>query len=173
MAATVGIYEINGASYTPGAGGQNKAAGSIAYRANDTYLTDTANPVVRPSSATTQSYEKWLHMRCTVAPTTSISNPRFYTTGNAVASGVNFYTRNTNTNTFAQPAAGPAYNAGLHTDITAITSASPKALNTVAAGPWSGTGDIGDFNITWASVGTTAGPGSMGSSTLVYSWDEV
>lgn len=170
MAATMGIYEVNGASYTPGSTGTNKAAGNIAFRANDSSLTDTANPVVRPGAGTTQSYEKWLHLRAS-GTFTSISNPRFYTSGNSISTGVNFYVRTTNTNTFAQPAVPSNNSAG--TDVTTYTSGSPKVMNAIAAGPWTGVGDIGDFLTSWASVGPTASAGSMGSSTFVFTWDEV
>lgn len=170
MAATMGWYEVNGATYTPGSGGTNKAAGTVAFRANDSSATDSANPVVRPAAGTQQSYEKWMHLRAS-GTFTSISNPKIYLTGAAIASGVTVYVRTIQTNTFSAPAV-PANNAS-GTDATSYTASAPKAINSVAAGPWTSAGDVGDFVVLWGSVASTAAAGSMGSWTYVLAWDEV
>lgn len=171
MAATMAIIEANGASYTPGSGGTNKAAGTIAFRANDSSSTDTANPVVKPAASTQQSYEKWLKLRAS-GSFTSISSPRFYCSGVTPATGVTLYARTTNPSGFSAPAV-PANNTG-GTDATGYNSGSTKSLAVAAAGPWSSAGDVGDFLVLWASLSTSVGPGALFSGgSFVFAWDEI
>jgi hypothetical protein len=173
MAASMGIYEVTGSSYTPGSTGVNKANSTIWFRANDSTSTGSDSPVARPTSGTTQSYEKWLHLRVT-GTFTSVSNPRFYVSSHSPSTGVTFYARTTGTNTFATPAA-PASNAS-GTDVANYTSGAPKSLYVFAtgsSGSWTAAGDVGDFLVAWASVNSSASAGSMGSSVFVFSWDEV
>lgn len=173
MAATVLIYEWNGASGVQAS--TDKTSGTLRYKNADNATVDANNPLVKPTSGNNRSYEKWtrLHIGGT-GPTGSITAPKFYTDGsNSYGTGISAYILTTNPGSYATPAV-PANDAS-GTDQFSYTSASPKALDVANAGPFSGTNtDFGDYAVLWMTLATTvsAPQNPTSSETLTFAYDE-
>lgn len=173
MAATVTILEWNGTSGSQTS--TDKTSGTIRYKAADNSTVDANNPLVKPTSGSFRSFEKWtrLHIGST-GPTGSITSPKFYTDGsNSFGTGITAFIRTTNPGSYATPAT-PADDTG-GTDQFSFTSASPKALDVANSGPFSGTNtDFADFAVLWMTLATTvsAPQNPTASETLTYAYDE-
>jgi hypothetical protein len=166
MAATVLIKEKNGAGETA----TDKTSGTIRFKNADDANVDLNNPLVKPGAGVDYSFEKWLRMNVSVAPSGNIANPKFYMTGSA-DTGQTLYAKTTNPGSYSTPA--EATTATGYTDAFTYTSGSPKALDVANAGPYTGTGDKGDYLVMMMTVGTTvAAPGTLNSKTLTIQWDE-
>lgn len=167
MAATMLIREKNGAGETA----TDKTSGTIRFKNADNATVDLVNPMVVPGSGTDFSYEKWL--RLNVSGTfTQIDNLNFYTDGTiGFGTGIAAYAKTTNPGTYTAPAEATTTTG--YTDITAYTSGSPKPLDVANAGPFTGTGDIGDYLVLMLTVDSTASQGLKTAETLTFSWDEI
>ena len=133
-------------------------------------------PLVRPAIGLQRSYEKWLRLYIgSPSPSGSITAPKFYTSGSA-GTGVTIYARTTNASAYSTPTIPANDSAG--TNITNYTSASPKAMDAVNAGPFStANADFGDYLVLWMTIGPTATLSSRQQpiSVLVnffFSWSE-
>lgn len=166
MAATVLIREKNGAGETA----TDKTSGTIRFKNADDATVDLNNPLVKPGAGVDYSYEKWLRLNVSVAPAGNITNPKVYMTGSA-DTGQNLYMRTTNPGSYTTPAEATATTG--YTDAFTYTSGSPKALDVANAGPYTSTGDKGDYLVMMMTVGTTvAAPGTLNSKTITFTWDE-
>lgn len=162
MAATVTIVEKNGAGGTP----TDKTSGTVRFKNADNSTVDTANPMVKPTSGTDYSFEKWL--RLNVAGTyTEISNIKAYSDGaNGLGTGVGLFAKAVTA--YATPAEATATTG--YTDFFTYTSGSPLSLG---AGPFTGTGEKGDHLVMIMTVLDTASGGVTPSETLTIAWDEI
>jgi hypothetical protein len=167
MAATVLIREKNGA----GEAATDKTGGTIRFKNADDANVDLNNPLVKPSSGQfDRSFEKWLRMNISVAPAGQITAPKVYMTGSA-ETGQTLYMRTTNPGAYTQPAEA-ASDAG-YTDAFTFTSGSPKAMDVANAGPFTGTGDKGDYLVMMMKIADNiAAPGTLAAKTLTLQWDE-
>lgn len=167
MAATVLIREWN---VNDTAQATDKTGGTIRFKDANNATVDLNNPIVRPTSGTVYSYEKYLKLKITVAPAGSITNLRCYSDGtNSFGTGIGMHIGNTASwgtpvKTESSVAIDQAAN-----DFFAKTSGSPLSFG---AGPYSSIGDIGDFVVMQASVASTASPGLTVSELLTTAWDE-
>lgn len=177
MAATVLIRRLTGA------GPSATDITSINTRANaeDAHSTaGTSNPIQIPAAGTNYSYWVVTRLDCTVAPTTSISNIKWYTDGaNGFGTGV---TCRVGTATGYTQATGTAGTTG--TELTVgnygtftlgnanaftYTTGSPLSVS----GTTSTTGQFGDRVVYQIEVASTASPGATSSETFTWRYDEI
>lgn len=174
MAATCNIREWNGASGSPAY--TNKDSGTVRFQAADRQNDDATNPLVIPTSNRTYSFNKWLRFYIASGTFTNITNVQAYTDGaNGYSTGVKLWAATDSA--YDTPAAPvntndpPQHDAVGMTDAFSYTSGSPVTLG---AGPYTTTGDAGDFLVMVMEVETTATTsGSTGNETLTVSYDEV
>lgn len=163
MVATVQLIEKNGAGATV----TDKTSGTIRFKTADNSTVDTNNPMVVPAASSNFSYQKWCILNCTVAPSTQITNVRWYTSGsNPFGTGVNLWWKAvTAYATPTQPASTTGYTNGF-----TYTSGAPL---TTGSGTYTGTGQFGDHLVMMLEVQSTAAAGALTAATLTLSWDEI
>jgi hypothetical protein len=161
MAATVQIGQKNGASGTF----TDVTSGTVRFKNADNATVDLANPMVKGTAADF-SYEKYLRLKCTVAPAAQITNAKMYTDGTNGWTGVNLWVT---TGTYATPAEGT----GTSGYVNAFNYTSGGSQIDLAAGTVSGTGEFGTHVKLLMEVGTGATGGVLTGETLTASWDEV
>lgn len=167
MAATVLIREKNGAGETA----TDKTSATVRFKTADDANVDNNAPMVKPAAGSNWSYQKWLRGDISVGPAGSITNWKFYTDGTQSNTGVTMYAKTTNPTAFATPALETASTG--YTDAFTYTSGSPKQLDVGNAGPYSATGDFGDYlKLAMAITSSVTAPGTLTSETLTFSWDE-
>lgn len=166
MVATVQIVEKNGAGGTQ----TDKTSGTIRFKNADNSTVDTSNPMVIPGAGSDWSYEKWVRLNVTVAPSTQISNIRAYTDGSSgFGTGVSLWWKNGGN--YSTPAEGTASTG--YTDAFTYTSGATLGLGTTNAGPYTGTGEKGDHLVMLLQVASTATQGSLTAETLTIAYDEI
>lgn len=164
MVAVVQIHEKNGA----GEAATDKTSGTIRFKNADNALANTSDPIPIPSSGTNFSFEKWLRLSVTVAPDTQIENLQAYSDGGDGLANVTVHYKTEGT--YATPSK-PANATGL-TDFFTSNSGSPIDMDGINTGPFSGTGDIGDYLVMCWEVAAAAQQGASASETLTFSYDE-
>lgn len=163
MAATVQIVEKNGAGGTA----TDKTSGTIRLKNADDATVDLNNPLTIASGQTDYSYEKWLRLKCTVAPSGQISNLKFYTDGSSgFGTGVNLWAKAVTS--YATPAEGTATTG--YSTAFGYVAGTALALGT---GTHTGTGEIGDHVVLLMTVADTAGQGVKTAETITFSYDEI
>ena len=163
MVATVQIVEKNGAGGTA----TDKTSGTIRMKNADNATVDNNNPMVIPGAGSDYSFEKWLRLNVTVAPSVQLSNIRFYTDGsNGMGTGVLLWAKAVAS--YATPA--EATSTSGYTNAFSYTSGSPLSLG---AGPFTGTGEKGDHAVLMQEVQSTATQGQTPSETITFSYDEI
>lgn len=167
MAATVLIREKNGAGETA----TDKTSGTIRFKNADDATVDNNNPLVKPGAGQVdRSYEKYLRMNVSVAPAGNITSPKFYMTGSA-NTGQTLYIKTTNPGSYSTPAEASADTG--YTDAFTYTSGSPKAIDVANAGPYTGTGDKGDYMQMMMKIDeNVSAPGPLTAKTMTIQWDE-
>ena len=176
MPATVQIVRLTGAGPTA------TDITSINTRANaeDAHSTaGTTNPIQIPASGTNYSYWVVTRLNCTVAPSTSISNIKWYTDGaNTLGTGITMkaatasvYVQATGTlgTTGTQMIVGNYTGLSTPADAFTYTSAAPLSVT----GTTSTTGQFGDRVVYQIEVASTASPGATGQETLTWRYDEI
>ena len=175
MPATVIIEEHNGAGSA--ATQTDKTSGTVRFKNADNALVNTANPLVIPSSGQEYSFEKWLRLNVTVAPSTEISNVREYSDGaNNFGTGVKLWA--SSFGHYADPVIPIETNdppldqdGAAMTNWFTYTSAAPQDLDDDAV--FSGAGEIGRFVALVMEVETTATQGTLTAETATFSFDEI
>lgn len=164
MAATVNIVTHHGAT---GATQSNVNGGTTRFKVADNATVDTNNPIPIPAAGTNYSYIKQLRLNVTVAPSSGISNLKFYTDG---ANGWTGVTINAKTSaSYTNPATqGTSALAGT-ADAFTYTSGSALAISGSIGAT---TGFVGDYVQLQMAVGTSASPGLLSSETLTFAYDE-
>jgi len=166
MAATVSVKESNGA--TPTASTITNAR----YKTEDTYATDTSNPLVKPSSGTNYSFWKFHYLNADSSPTGTIDNVKWYTDGSIGWSGCTLYV---GVHSIYSQATGTVGTTG---DV--FSAASYVAASFVSAVPLSiggsidnpSTGKITDYIVTQVGVSTSASAGTLSQETIYWRYDE-
>lgn len=163
MAATVQIVEKNGAGGTP----TDKTSGSIRFKNADDAAVNLSNPMVKPTSGTDFSFEKWLRMNVIGGSYSQITDIKAYMDGgNGLGTGVALWAKAVAS--FATPAQATATTG--YADAFSYTSGAPLALG---AGPYTSTGEKGDHLVMMLTVDNTASGGVTPSETLTIAWDEI
>ena len=185
MAATIQIVRKTGPSGSITV--DNITGINTRANAEDTHTTaGTSNPIRVPSAGTNYSYWVSTRLRCTVAPSGTVDNIKWFTDGaNGFGTGVTSKGAKASTGTDSgyRQATGTAGTTGiqltqvLHTgldeapvDVFTYTSASPKSLVGSISSP--STGEFGDHLIYQIEVVSTAGPGVTPSETFTWRYDE-
>lgn len=175
MPATVIINEKNGAGETATA----KTSGTVRFKNADNATVDAVAPLIKPTADREYSFEKFLRIEVTVAPATNMTNLNFYMDGaNGYATGIKLWGRDlaayttpaVPTQTNDPPLIPVGGTPAAATDAFTWTSASPADLG---AGPFTGTGDKGDYVCLVMEVETTASNGASGDETATFEWDEI
>ena len=162
MAATVTILEKNGAGGTT----TDKTGGTVRLKKADNSTVDLANPLVKPSSGSDWSFQKWLIMNF-AGSYTQATNGRFYADGSSgLGTGVNLWARAAAS--YATPVQETS-NTGYANAFT-YTSVSPLSLG---AGPVTGTGQKFDHVVLAGEVLNTASGGLTSSEAISFAWDEI
>lgn len=168
MAATMEIHEMSGAD-----AGTDKTSGTIRFKDADDATVDTNNPLVVPAEGTTYSYTKKLRAYLQDAPTTQVSNLRWYSDGTSgFGTGVAVTVKNIGT-TF-----GTQYKTAMTegADLFGKTSAAPLDGDGTDTGPFvpadvdTYVGDIIELQM---SVASTASHGALSAETLTFAYDEI
>jgi hypothetical protein len=178
MAATMDIYEFNGAGPT----GTIKTSSTIRFKKLDNATVDSNNPLVKPASSYDRSYIKSLRLFCTAAGsgTTTAANPRFYASG-APGTGVTLYAKVTATSTYTQAVAaatgtgeGPT-TASAWTDVSSNYYDSSHTLslaNGLANSNFSQGNAHGNYVELYMRIDNTVAAGTTSGVTFTISWDE-
>ena len=175
MAATVIVNEKNTLSGTK----TDKTSGTVRFKNADDATVDANDPLIKPAINREYSFEKWLLVEVTVAPDTNITALEFYMDGtNNYATGIKLWGRAITT--FVTPAVPTETNdppqipvngtPAAATDAFTWTAGSPLSLG---AGPFTGTGDIGNHAVLVMEVETTAANGNSGDEVATWEWDEI
>jgi len=163
MAATVVIYEKNGAGATT----TDKTSGTVRFKNADNSAVDLNNPMVKPNSGSDWSFEKWLRLAVTGGTYSQITNLVAYSDGSSgLGTGINIWAKAVTA--YATPAEGTASTG--YANLFTYTSGSPLSLG---AGPYTGTGEKGDHLVMLAEVTSSASGGLTSSETLTFAWDEI
>jgi hypothetical protein len=180
MAATVIINELNGAA--PGTK-TDKTSGAVRFKNADDAGVDLNDPLVVPASGQEYSFEKWLRLEITGGTFTQISNLRAYSDGaNSFGTGIKLWYAVSGA--YIQPVVpdqgdDPPQSAAAGSpvepmsDFFGATQGSPIDLDAVNTGPFTGTGDIGDFLALVMEVEPTASQGVLSAETLTFAYDEI
>lgn len=163
----------------------DKTSGRVRFRSNNSASTDNANRLTIPAANQIYSFAKWLRLRITVAPDIDIDNLQGYTDGSndlTTSSGVKVWSWvRSGALTFLAPTAPatgfdpPHYPATTTTTgkrIWQFVVGARVNLDAGDTGPFTATGDIGDFWIIAAEVESTAGQGQTATETITFSYDE-
>ena len=116
------------------------------------------------------NYEKYLRLNILVAPDTQIE--WFFETysdgSGGFGTGVNTWYKTAGS--FSTPA--EATGTAGYSDFFGTSSGSPIDMDATNTGPFSSTGDIGDYLIMMLEVQSTATQGALTGETLTFSYDE-
>lgn len=167
MAATVHIEELNGGGETA----TDKTSGTIRFKNADNATVDLNNPmVVPPTSGYDYSYLKYLRLNVTGGSYTQITNPRWYTDGsNGLGTGIEVYAKAVASYTTPVEASSVSG----YTDLFTYTSGSPLDGDGNNAGPFTSTGQKGDYIVLFMRVDETASQGIPTAESLTAAWDEI
>lgn len=168
MAATINLRVCTGTNASNENVGISPNATAIAFRSNDvaTYSDFTSNPITIPAAGTNYSYEKWLRFRCSVAPTTQVTNFKVWGPNTQPGTGLTLYWGTTATG--ATPVDTDSTIATIRQDTNFYSSAT--AIN--VSGTLTASGQATDFLVMQLDVGPTATQGNMAQQTYNYSYDE-
>lgn len=163
MAATVQIVEKNSAGGTQ----TDKTSGSIRFKNADNATVDLVNPMVKPTSGTDYSFEKWLRMNVTGGTYSQITNLKAYMDGaSGLGTGVALWAKAVAS--FATPAEATATTG--YSNAFGYTSGAALSLG---AGPFTSTGEKGDHLVMMLAIDNTCSGGVTPSETLTLAWDEI
>lgn len=162
MAAVVTIVEKNGAGGTQ----TDKTSGAVRFKKADNSTVDLNNPMVKPTSGSDWSFQKWLRLNFS-GTYTQATNLRCYTDGSSgLGSGVNVWARAAAT--YVTPALETASTG--YANAFTYTSASPLSLG---AGPYTGSGEQGSHCVLACEVTSAAAGGLTPTEALTFAWDEI
>lgn len=173
MVATVLIREKNGAGET----GTDKTSGTVRFKNADNATVDSNNRLIIPSSGQEYSYRKVLRLQVTVGPSVDIDNLRAYTDGSGFGGNAKIWYAVTGT--YTQPSVPSESNdppefpgTTAMADLFGATSGTPIDMDATNTGPFTGTGDIGDYLNMVMEVETGATQGTLSAETLTFAYDE-
>lgn len=162
MAASVRIVQKNGAGATA-----TDAASGIRFKNADNATVDLNNPMVKPTSGSDFSFEKWLRLDVTGGSYSQITNIKAYSDGsNSLGSGILLWAKAVGT--YATPA--EATSTAGYNNFFSYTSGSPLSLG---AGPFTSTGEKGDHLVLMCEVQSTASGGLASGDSIFIGFDEI
>lgn len=175
MVATVQIHENNGPTATPT--NTDKTAGTVRFKNADNATVDTADRLIVPTANREYSYEKWLQLRVTVAPDVDIDNLRAYSDGaKGWQAGVKGWFALDGTYSVpvvpAETLDPPQHDVVAMTDYFTLTSGAPANMDAINAGPFAGTGAIGDFLVLVMEVEIASTQGAQAGEPNTWAFDE-
>lgn len=178
MAATVIINEWNDDGSSPTGVKTDKTSGSVRFKNADDANVDLNDPLVVPTSGQEYSFEKWLRLEIAGGSFTQIDNLRAYSDGgNGFGAGVKVWYAVDGA--FSSPvvpneANDPPQHASVGmSDFFAATAGAPIDLDAVNSGPFTATGDIGDWLVLVLEVETAASQGVLAAETVTFAYDEI
>ena len=168
MAALVPILVWLGPNASKGSTGLADGQ-AIRFKQADNDTVDLLNKIPIPTSGTNYSYPKNFQFSSTTTPSNLIDNLKVYSDGaNGLGTGCSLlvktsatYVDPTTTTTSAVPGTASLFG---------YTSGAALAVTGSLANPT--TGAFGDFVVMQMSIDNTAGPGTTGSETITFSYDE-
>lgn len=180
MPATVDVVRWTGSTGSP----TKTTITNINTRANayDTHSTaDTTQPIQIPGSGSNYSYWVSTRLTCSVTPSGTINNLRWYTDGaNGFGTGVTVIAQEATAYvqaTGTQGQTGTQLTTGNHSGLTGapvdpftFTSSSPKSLAGSISNP--NTGDFGSWLVYQVVVASSALPGATPQETFTFKYDE-
>ena len=162
MAAVVRIVQKNGAGATA-----TDAASGIRFKNADNATVDLVNPMVKPTSGSDFSFEKWLRLEVTGGTYSQITNIKAYSDGtNSLGTGILLWAKAVTT--YATPAEATATTG--YNNFFGYTSGSPLSLG---SGPYTSTGEKGDHLVMMCEVQSTASGGLASGDSVFFGWDEI
>jgi hypothetical protein len=167
MTATVQIGQKTGTGGTF----TDKTSGTIRLKNAGDANADLQDPLLVPTGTgvVDWSFECWLRLKCTAAPSAQLSNPQFYTDGTGgFGTGVTTYAKKVAA--YATPAEATATGTGW-TNIFDFTPSAPLTLGSAVS--QTGTGEFGDHLVIKAKVDSSAIPGVRTAEVLTFSYDEI
>jgi hypothetical protein len=180
MVATVQIRRLTGVSTSQTS--SNLAGGNTRANAFDTHSTaDTSNPVQKPTSGSKYSYWVTTRLNCTVTPSGTIDNLRWFADGtNNFGTGItcNGQTATSYVQATGTPGdTGTQLTTGNHSGLTAapvdvftFNSTSPKSMTGSINNP--STGEFGDYFVYQIAVTTAVSAGASAQETFTFRYDE-
>jgi hypothetical protein len=187
MVATVIINEHNTTSPTASRTQKTTlSTGTIRFKNADNATVDAVNRMVIPSAGSTgrdYSFEKWIRLEATVAPSVDIQNVEAYSDGaSGFGTGVKlWYYTSTAYNTTGGPQAPTTTNDPPHeikgtttvnlTNFFTATSAAAVSLNNGSTS-YTSTGPFGDWLVLVLEVESSATQGTLTPEVLTFSYDE-
>ena len=177
MVATVLINEWNGSSSAPVQ--TAKQGGTIRFKNANNAVVNTSSRLIIPTSNREYSFGKWIRLEISVVPSVDIDNLRAYSDGaNGWGVGVKgwYATRGVFKNPAIptetdDPPKGPDTTANM-TDFFSLISTAAADMDAINTGPFTSTGDIGDFLALVMEVETSAVQGATPTETLTFAYDE-
>jgi len=175
MVATVLIREWNGTTAAPTQ--TNKQGGTVRFKNANNSSVDTAARLIIPTANREYSFAKWLQLNISVAPSVDIDNLQAYTDGaKGWQTGVKgwYMVRST----FELPAVPtetndpPTQYTTQYADLFTATSAARINMDAGLSGPYTTTGDIGDWLVLVMEVEIGSTQGTEPAETLTFSYDE-
>lgn len=164
MPATLEIRSAHGG--TNGSPASQSAVTSIRFKAADNDTADTNNPLVKPTSGTNYSYEKWLKLQVTVAPDNSLTNLRFHRSSGTPSTGItDLYGEVSQASGYVVPVgtASSVATTSMPTSATVLTNNNGTQTTTGQYGPW--------IVIQW-QISTSASAGTQNTLTYRFTYDE-
>ena len=164
MAATIVIQSAHGGS--AGSPGSTSTVTSARMKAADNDTADTNNPLVRPTSGLNYSYEKWLRLYCSVAPSNVVNNFRFHRASGSPSTGI--------TDLYGERSIAEGYEVPVQTNGYAATSmpTSATSLSKNATDFSAATTQYGPWVVLQWSIGPTAVAGTQTALTYRFTYDE-
>ncbi len=174
MVATVIIEELN----TGGETATNKTSGTVRFKNADDALVDTNDRLIIPTADTEYSFRKMLRLRMTVKPAVDIDNLQAYTDGSKVwelavsawYARKSAYAVGTVPTESNDPPQWPSTAA--MTDLFTATTGSPINMDEFNPGPYTSSGQMGDYLGLVMQVEKSATQGSLTAETLTFAFDE-
>ena len=168
MAAELQIHEMSGLTT-----GTDKTSGTVRFKSADNSTVDTSNPLVVPAAGTEYSYTKQLRVYMEVAPSSSVSNLKWYSDGsNSFGTGIGVVAANKGVTWIANVETEATETA----DLFSYASGTPLDGDGTDAGPFIPSDDdsyIGDLILLQMSIASSATNGIKSAETLTFSFDEV
>ncbi len=162
MAATVQIVEKNGAGGTQ----TDKTSGAIRFKNADNSTVDLVNPMVKPTSGSDWSFQKWLRFFVSGGSYSQITNIKGYMDGANGWTGINLWAKAVTS--FATPAEETASTG--YANAFSYTAGAPLTLG---GSTYTGTGEKGDHLVMAMEVTAAATGGVQAGETLTIAWDEI
>lgn len=178
MPASVQIHRLTGIGPTA----TNVTAGSTRYSASDDATPGSSNPVPIPSSGTNHSFWVPTQLYALTAPTGTINNIKWYTSGANPWTGATLEVATAPIYRQATGSVGVSGNTLNPTNYSTLTSTptTDNAFTYDAALPLNVTGSLvgpatgyfGEYVVTQFTLMASVTPGVLSSTLITFQWDE-